>query len=651
MAIKANTLTFSDLFKMNPENGNFLRSNRMFISSADAWGALNKDLVLALGIERAKRFLLRFGYQCGRHEALMLKDMFNQESHKEWIMGGITMHGITGRATSVPIKVHIDIENQELDVEGYWKDSYEAQHYLQHFPIHSEPVCYFLEGYASGYCSTSLGAKVVYQEVECIGKGDPHCRFIGKTLDLWGGDISPELVDYEREDIRDELDLAHKRIERQSEMLKRGNLLSHQLTEIVLQGKGLDSIAQTLGRSLNCGIVISNKDFDTLSEYGDIHDYSLKNIIENKENLNVSDQDKINNMLKQQITIQLNFLKEINFSHYPLITPIIVQNREYGYISIIKNSKETEELESSFAERAANICALHILNEKTAIDTEQRMRGELLDEVLTKPNLESNITKKLSLLGYKINKPHYVFIFSLQNLSFQKDEFVMDEKEVIITILRKYSSPIKGENILISHSFGQIQALISVDLLKAYNMSEEKFAATILKEVKKKLPSALPLIGISNICPSMYKSHEAYKQANKALEIAQINQLKQQVFLFSAIGHISILLDARNPQELENYADSILGSIFDYDRQKSSELLKTLYFYLNNECNLHKTARILNLSIGGMRYRLVNIKERFNIDMMDSVTRREVQMALDIYIAFGKLSDILLEQGEDPIGL
>ena len=59
-----------------------------------------------------------------------------------------------------------------------------------------------------------------------------------------------------------------------------------------------------------------------------------------------------------------------------------------------------------------------------------------------------------------------------------------------------------------------------------------------------------------------------------------------------------------------------------------------------------KPLAILNLSIGGMRYRLTNLKERFNIDMMNSTTRREVQMALDIYLAFGKLSGILLNQVE-----
>lgn len=647
MAIKANTITLGDLFGMNPED-DFLQSHRMFISSADAWGALIKDLVLALGIERAKRFLLRYGYQCGRHEALMLKDMFNWESKKEWIMGGVKMHSLSGRTSSDPIKVHIDIENQEFDVEGYWNQSYEAKQYLQHFPVHSEPVCYFLEGYASGYCSTSLGKKVVFKEVECIGKGDPHCHFIGKTLDLWGDGISHELVDYAREDIGDELDQAHKRIERQSEILKRGNRLSNKLTQIVLQGKGLDSIAQTLGRSLKCGVVISNKEFETLSEYGDVFDYSLKSIIENKENLDLADQKRIREMIHNRSTIQLNSLEEQGFSHYPLITPIIVQNNVNGYISIIKNSIEIEELESSFIERAANICALHILNEKTAIDTEQRMRGELLDEVILQPKLDSNITKRLSVLGYHLDKPHYMFILRLQNQAFpyQNDEFLNNEKDFMTNILRKYSSNAE-ESLLISNSFGQIQALISEDLLKAYKWNEKKLGESILKEVKKKFPSSQLSIGISNICLNINGVHEGYKQAKKALEIAEINNQKQQIFLFSAIGHISILLDARNPQELENYANSILGPIYDYDLQKSSELLKTLYFYLNNECNLHKTARILNLSIGGMRYRLTNLKERFHIDMMNSITRRDVQMALDIYLAFGKLSGILLNQEED----
>jgi len=633
MSIKATGITFSDLFGVDQEKDNFLQSHQMFVSSANAWGALIKDLILALGIERAKRFLLRYGYQCGLHEAIMLKDMFNWENKKEWIMGGVTMHNLSGRASSVPIKTHIDPDTGEFDVEGFWHDSYEAKQYLEHFPPHSEAVCYFLEGYASGYCSTSFGKKIVFKEVECIGKGDAHCHFIGKTLDAWGDEISSDLVDYARADIGDELDRAHKRIEKQSEILKRGNILGNQLTEIVLQGKGLESIAQTLGRSLKCGIVFSNKYFETITEYGDMYNYSLKKIIENRNNLLPHDRNKVNALIEQRKTIQLGSLESLEFAHYPLITPIIVQNNVYGYISIIKDSKEIEELEASFIERAANICALHILNEKTAIDTEQRMKGELLDELLLQPKIDENITNKLSLLGYNLSEPKYVFLFQLQNQ--QDDESLNEEKDFIINKLRKLSSA-GHEQLLVSHSFGRIQALVPESLLQSFKGSTLSFGKTILEQFSSQFPSVSLLIGISNMCTNIQQIHVHYKQAKKALEISQINGQKQRVILFSDIGHISILLDARNPEELEAYADRILGDILEHDITKSTELIKTLYVYSNNDCNLHKTARSMNLSIGGMRYRLTNLKEKFHIDMTHYNTRREVQMALDIYLAFGK---------------
>jgi sugar diacid utilization regulator len=634
MVIKANNITLMDLLGLEPDRDKFFQSHGMFISSTDAWGALIKDLVLALGIERAKRFLLRYGYQCGMYEAKMLKNMFNWENKKEWVLGGVTMHNLSGRTASVATKATINVETGEFDVEGYWHNSYEAKQYLQHFPTHSEPVCYFLEGYASGYCSTSFGKKIVFKEVECVGKGDKHCHFIGKTLESWGDEIPRELVDYSREDIGDELDQAHKRIEKQSEILKRVNHISNQLTQIVLQGKGLEAITQTLGKSLQCGIVISDQYFDTITEYGPINNYSLKRIIENRDMLTLADRKKLKEMIQSRSTIQLNSIQQHEFFNFPFITPIIVQNNVHGYISIIKNSNETEELEYAIIERAANICALHILNEKTAIDTEHRMKGELLNELLLQPSQDSNIIKRLSFLGYNLNRTQYVFLFRLQdkNFNYENDEFITKERELISAILRKHSG-YKEEKILVSNSFGQIQALIPEHFIK----SPKEFGESILEEFKQNFPSSQLLIGISNRCDKMSQFHEGFTQAKKALDISRIKGQKQQVILFSELGYISLLLDARNPEELRKYANGVLGPIYDHDVQKSTELLKTLYFYLNNECNLHKTARYMNLSIGGMRYRLAMIKDRFNIDMLNANARREVQLALDIYLAFGEL--------------
>ena len=98
-----------------------------------------------------------------------------------------------------------------------------------------------------------------------------------------------------------------------------------------------------------------------------------------------------------------------------------------------------------------------------------------------------------------------------------------------------------------------------------------------------------------------------------------------------------ILLDARKPEELLEYAHEFLSSLKSYDEKNSSELLRTLYYYIENECNLHKTARDMNVSISGMRYRISRIQELINMDLSKSSSKFEIQVSLQTYMAFNLL--------------
>jgi purine catabolism regulator len=196
----------------------------MVISSAVAWGMLGRDLIVALGLERAKRFLMRYGWNCGMHEAEVFKDLFPWEQESDWLFAGQRMHSLSGRVRSVPITTHIDKKSGVFNVEGYWYDSYEANQFLNNFPVHHESVCYFLVGYASGYCSAIMGVDILFKEVECIGKGDAHCKYVGKTVEEWG-DTEP-IIDFEQADLANELDRAYKRIETQRESEKRVTQIS-----------------------------------------------------------------------------------------------------------------------------------------------------------------------------------------------------------------------------------------------------------------------------------------------------------------------------------------------------------------------------------------------------------------------------------------
>lgn len=639
--VKAKDMSLKELLSLRNEEGeNFLKDRRMIISSADAWGVLESDLIVALGIERAQRFLLRYGWRCGVHEAEIFKDLYQWDDDVEWLLAGQKFHNISGRVFSVPVKLDVNMKTGLFDVEGYWFNSYEAKQYLRHFSPHNEPVCYFLVGYAGGYCSAIVGKKIIFKEVECVGKGDQHCRYVGKTLDLWGDEIAEHLCDYEEEDLADELDRAYKRIEKQREILKRSITISQELTQIILQEKGFDAIVRTLGDSLQCSVVIENQMYENIAEYGNTTGVPLHKILDDSTKLkDKASFQKVQKMLNERVTVQIEFTENWGTAHTRLVTPIVLRDQIYGFISLIKPNEPFGEWVPAILERSANICAIQMLNEQTAIETEQRMKGDLLDELLEKPVAAQLAARRSVYLGYNLNKPHFVFVFHLDTQEDRKGlqhEVLSNNTRRIKELLIKHVES-AGCQLLISSRLDRVHAVIPEEYFKKQNIQVKAFAENLANQIEQFIRLSKIMIGVSSVCVNQTKFYSGFKEANKALEIAKLRKKMQTVVLSSELGHLSILLDARRPEELETYATSQLGALIDYDQQYQTEFLKTLYAYVENECNLYKTARALNVSISGMRYRLNRIKELTNFDMANSSTRFEVQMALEICVVLGKL--------------
>lgn len=141
--------------------------------------------------------------------------MLPWEEELEWLHAAPKIHSIEGTVLVDSIELRANKEKGEFYSEGYWYHSYEAEQHIKHFGHHHEPVCSTLIGYAGGYGSYYLGRRGVFKEVECVGKGDPYCRYIGKPIEDWGTEINDILHLYEEENLSIELDRAYRSIEKQ----------------------------------------------------------------------------------------------------------------------------------------------------------------------------------------------------------------------------------------------------------------------------------------------------------------------------------------------------------------------------------------------------------------------------------------------------
>lgn len=627
-------VTISEMLSFKSDEGEIYINNlRVVIMEADAMGTLRRDLISSLGMDRAKGFLLRYGWNCGVNFAKNVNKIFSWEVDTDWFEVGVKLHSLTGNVLAVPIEIQINHETEEFYCEGHWFNSYEAEQHIKQFGYSHEAVCWSLLGWAGGFTSYYFGKKVIYKEVECKGKGDPCCRWIGRTIEGWGAAISNELPYYEEENLAFELDRAYRRIENQKEELKSILRINDQLSNVLIQGDGFSSIVKVLGQNLHTHVVLEDKNFNIMDSFGEYVPQQFSQWL-NRHGLKQS--SKVHRLIEEKKITHFSISNDINSKYERLIAPVLLKNEVCGYLSLIKLKGTFDEVEMILLERAATICAAQFLNERTAIETEQRIKGEFLNELLLEnPNIE-NLSYRMRVLGYDLEKPYYVFVFDLVNHDRDrsvKESFLMEIRKKIADMIHEKLKTYE-KNCFVLSRLDKIIAIIPESILKHTHFQSKSIGEWLVHFLSENFTQFKIILGISSLCTGIRSFYNGYQEATKSIEMAHSRH--SQVICFNELGSLGqILLYAKNQQELEKFANSLLKELVLYDKQNDGQLLMTLYYFFENQGNIHGTAREMMISIGAIRYRLKRVQEITNLDLTNSKVFFDTHLALQILLYYG----------------
>ena len=188
----------AELLDIRPDQGIIrLHEQRVVLLSAAAMGLLRKELIDTLGLETARRLFLRFGYADGYHDAVSLRDRSKWASPLEGLRAGVVLHRLEGIVRAEIVKLDHDAATGRFHEEALWHDSYVAEQHVHHYGKGSEPVCWSLVGYASGYASACLGQEIYFRESECLAQGAAKCTVIGKDAESWGTELETLRADFQ----------------------------------------------------------------------------------------------------------------------------------------------------------------------------------------------------------------------------------------------------------------------------------------------------------------------------------------------------------------------------------------------------------------------------------------------------------------------
>lgn len=607
------------------ESLNFQKLQRMISVPSSALGSLRQELINTLGLVRAKGFLMRYGWNCGVSDGLMVKKM-EWENQLDLLLAGPKMHSLNGHVEVEPWICDADFVRGSLHFEGVWKNSYEANEHLKLFGSSDEAVCHTLVGYASGYLSTIMEKQVIVKETQCEAMGDDHCHWVCKTVDRWNGeiDIESEFSFYESDPIAEELDETYEKLRIERDNLSKTYHVHHKLVKEVLRENGMKSIADVLYQTMKRPVFIEDRNLSLIAVGG----FSAEKALTYSEEFQkwVDSQQKKKALKWKEIKQTL--LLELSDKHRRVITPIYMGKNIYGYCSFLYDEAELKEVDKMVIEQAALACSLFLLNERTRFNTEQRMKGSFFEDILNKRLTMPEVVKRAHYIDFKLEEPYFMIAIN-RHLS---DSSLNDEMEFI----NKLQTYFKNNyiNALVDQRAENVVILLSENTVLRNYLNIGEFCEHLVEYCSQLSPGFLLKMGVSSKSLSIEHVSNLYDESLASVKVANRHQ---NIIYFDSLGLVGILLQANNLDAIEKFAYKILGNLIEEDKSKNMELTKTLYYYLENGSNVHKTARAMNLSISGLRYRLGRINEILEMEINTPYIRHEIYIALQSLIVLGEL--------------
>ncbi len=172
------------------------KDSRLVIFDSNSIGLLRQTMIEELGVEKAREFFLKFGYQNGFSDFMQMKINYEFDSEMDLLASGPTIHTWEGIVQATPTAISFDREKNEFFFTGIWSNSYEAEQHLMFNDLAHEPICWSLMGYATGWCTAFFGKPVIAIEPVCAGKGDDHCEWKIQPPEIWGSEAEPYLKVY-----------------------------------------------------------------------------------------------------------------------------------------------------------------------------------------------------------------------------------------------------------------------------------------------------------------------------------------------------------------------------------------------------------------------------------------------------------------------
>ncbi len=294
------------------------------------------------------------------------------------------------------------------------------------------------------------------------------------------------------------------------------------------------------------------------------------------------------------------------------VTPVAAGAQHLGALVLLR--PELAEADLRMLERAAQVTALLLLNERSLAEAEQRIRGDLLDDLLVPFQRDvDGLRRRARLLGADLDNPHVVAVARPVGT---------DGRRAVVNEASRLAAEAGG---LAGEHGGRV-----VLLLPGEDESPGETAQRVLLRLRAAadgpvtVGGAGPAAGPAALAASYadaVRCHEVLTALGREGQAAGPQELGIYGLLFSQIGRA----------ELQSFVRRTLGPVLDYDAAKGTDLAGTLLAYFRLDGNANRTAAELFVHINTLYQRLDRVTQLLGPDWRAGDAAQHLHLALRVH--------------------
>ena len=423
--------------------------------------------------------------------------------------------------------------------------------------------------------------------------------------------------------------------------LKRSLDIHRRFMDLVLDGKGVNEICRTLAELLTSAVAVEDASFHLLAHAGgSISDpHRRETIARHGTPPRVLFDPQIQRTLREvearRAPTKVPAFPHVGMNRERIIAPILAANQVLGYISILDQPKDNEELAFMAVEQAALVMALALTKEREVAEVEGRVRGEYLDDLVQATyGDEAAAQRRARHLGYPLPGRHVLMVVDVDDFrGFIRARQIGEDAIQALKreLLRRVSGVIRAtypRALLLSRS-DSVLALLPLGLDGHDQQARVQAVGLQAREaVAEWRPGFTVSVGYSAPVDAPTGVATAHREVRAVLDTLARFKRWSQVIAVPELG-LTGLLAAVSDDRLVEFVDRHLGPLVEHDRSRGANLIPTLKAYLEAG-EQQAAARRLRVHPNTLRYRLDRIREISGVELDDAETRLNLAVALRV---------------------